>query len=91
MIKFFPSYFLQTIWLLRKKLSWVKFAQRVARIALSRYCRETTGEIFKNAQGFNWSNLYQASEFVVDHFIMECLPSQASVDQLTEAQTLRSD
>ena len=51
------------------------------------WCRETTGEVFKNAQGFKWSTLYQASEFLVDRFIMEYLPSQASVDQLSETQT----
>jgi hypothetical protein len=49
------------------------------------WCREATGEISRTAQGFNWANLHKGLEFLVDRFIMECFPSQASGCQLTEA------
>jgi hypothetical protein len=50
------------------------------------WCREATGDITRTAQGFHWSNLYKALEFLVDCFILECFPSKASFGQLTEAQ-----
>jgi hypothetical protein len=48
------------------------------------WCREATGDITRTAQGFNWSNLYKALEFLVDCFILECFPSEASAGQLAE-------
>ncbi len=43
------------------------------------WCREATGDITRTAQGFDWSNLYETLKFLVDRFIVECFPSQASV------------
>jgi hypothetical protein len=43
------------------------------------WCREATGDIARTAQGFNWSNLYQTLKFLVDRFIVEYFPAQASV------------
>jgi hypothetical protein len=50
------------------------------------WCRESTGDITRTAQGFNWSNLYETLDFLVDSFIVECFHPKASVGQLQEAR-----
>jgi len=50
------------------------------------WCREATGEITRNSQDLDWSNLYDSLGFLVDSFSLECFPPQASFCQPDETQ-----
>ena len=58
-------------------------ATEVMRMA---WCREATGEITRNGQDLNWSNFYNSLGFLVNCFIFECFPPQASFGQYAETQ-----